>query len=195
MIAIIDYGASNLRSVQNALAKIHQASNVVTKPEQLADAEKVILPGVGSAGDAMARLREAGFAEIIPKLSVPVLGICLGMQLFSEFSEEDQTACLGIISGRVRKISGDVKVPQMGWNTVEFLKPSPLFQGLTSNDFFYFVHSFYFDAPDAVTIAETSYGIAFPSAVQLRNFYGVQFHPEKSGDAGLQLLRNFCEVC
>lgn len=195
MITIIDYGASNLRSVANALTKIGAAYSIVTSPRALENATKVIIPGVGAAGSAMQRLLETGFIEAIPRLTVPVLGICLGMQLCADFSEENMTQCLGIIPGKVKKFPAGQKIPQIGWNTVHVRQPSPLFQNIPDESFFYFVHSYYFDAPEACALAETDYGISFSSVVQKNNFYAVQFHPEKSGSAGLQLLRNFCELC
>lgn len=195
MIAIIDYGASNLQSVCSALKKLKQKFKVVKTPQELAGAKKVILPGVGAAGNAMQKLLETGFVDAIPRLSQPFLGICLGLQLLSEFSEEDNTPCLSIIPGRVKKFSKDLKVPQIGWNKVKFLKKSLLFENIPGKSYFYFVHSFYFDAPSEVIIGQTQYGVPFASVIQDQNFYAVQFHPEKSGEPGLQLLRNFCEKC
>lgn len=195
MIAIIDYGASNLRSVTNALAKIGVKYRIAQGPRDLTTADKVIFPGVGAAGTAMQRLLETGFIEAIPRLTVPFLGICLGMQLLADFSEENNTQCLGIIPGRVKKIPPGQKVPQIGWNTVRVQQSSLLFKNIPDENFFYFVHSYFFDAESPYTLATVDYGIQFPAAVKKDNFYAVQFHPEKSGPTGLQLLRNFIELC
>lgn len=196
MIAIIDYGASNLQSVCNALKKIKQPFKVVQRPLELAEAKKVILPGVGSAGDSMQALLESGFIETIPRLKIPFLGICLGLQLLADFSEEGRIQCLSIIPGRVKKFSTPgLKVPQIGWNKVDFTKQSPLFTKIPSESYFYFVNSFYFDAPEENILGKTNYGIPFASIIQKNNFYATQFHPEKSGSLGLKLLRNFCELC
>lgn len=196
MIAVVDYGASNLQSVCNALKKLNQSYKVVTKPQELADAQKVILPGVGAAGSAMEALCKSGFRKSIPRLKIPFIGICLGMQLLADFSEENNVKCLSIISGRVKKFSAQkLKVPQIGWNKVEFTKQSPLFKGIANGSYFYFVNSFYFEAPEENVIGKTNYGIPFVSIVQNNNFYATQFHPEKSGPLGLKLLRNFCQLC
>ena len=195
MIAIIDYGASNLQSMCNALTKIAQKYEVVTQPRALTRFKKIIVPGVGAAGSAMRNLKNSGFARIIPRLQKPTLGICIGMQLFSDFSEENETKCLSVMPGTVKKFSGRFKVPQIGWNAVRFETESPLAKKIGAEAFFYFVNSYYFDAPDEYVVARALYGIAFPAIVQRENFYGVQFHPEKSGSIGLQLLRNFCELC
>lgn len=196
MIAVIDYGASNLQSVCNALNTLKQPYKVVSKPQELADADKVILPGVGAAGSAMQALLESDFIEAIPRLKVPFLGICLGMQLLADFSEEDNVQCLSIIRGRVKKFtSKQLKIPQIGWNKVEFIQPSPLFEGIPNDSYFYFVNSFYFDVPKENILGQTLYGLPFCSILQKENFYATQFHPEKSGKLGLRLLRNFCEQC
>lgn len=196
MIAIIDYGANNLQSVCNALTTLKQEWKVVQKPQEFARAQKIILPGVGAAGAAMQNLLESGFIEAIPRITVPFLGICMGLQLLADFSEEGNVQCLSIIPGRVRKFSAqNLKVPQIGWNKVEFVRESPLCAGIPDNSFFYFVNSFYFDASRKNVLGITQYGTPFASILQKENFYGTQFHPEKSGPLGLQLLRNFCELC
>lgn len=196
MIAVIDYGASNLQSVCNALEKLKQPFEVVQKPQAIARAKKVILPGVGAAGNAMEKLQKSGFAEILPCLKIPFFGICLGMQLLADFSEEGNVKCLSVIPGRVKKFrSRALKIPQTGWNKVKFTKPSPLTAGIPDENYFYFVNSFYFDAPPENVIGKTNYGTRFPSVIQKNNFYATQFHPEKSGPVGLQLLRNFCKLC
>lgn len=196
MIAIIDYGAGNLQSVANALKKLGQKFKIAETPQALARAERVILPGVGSAGAAMQRMLETGFIDAIPRLKVPFLGICLGLQLLADFSGEDNTECLAVVPGRVKKFSQEeVKVPQIGWNKVNFAKKSPLTADIVDENYFYFVNSYYFDAPDEYVIATTDYGVSFASIIQKENFYATQFHPEKSGELGLQLLNNFCTKC
>lgn len=213
MIAIIDYGAGNLQSVANALKKLGQEFKLVKEPSELTRAEKVILPGVGAAGAAMQKMLASGFIEELPRLKIPLLGICLGMQLLADFSEEGGVQCLGLIPGRVKKFTQldvvllmqniiclaslrlGLKVPQIGWNKVDFTQKSPLTDGIPDGNYFYFVNSYYFDAPDKYVIATTDYGISFPSIIQKENFYATQFHPEKSGETGLKLLNNFCTKC
>ena len=193
-IAIIDYGASNLQSVGNALTSLGRSFEIISDPKKLTDFDKVILPGVGAAGSAMEKLKESGFADILPKLKVPTLGVCLGLQLFADFSSEGNTKCLSIISGKVKKFQTELKVPHMGWNKVEFIKESPSVVGIPDNSFFYFVHSYYLETENKFVIGKTAYGINFPAVVQKDNFYAVQFHPEKSGKWGLKLLSNFCDL-
>lgn len=193
-IAIIDYGASNLQSVANALTVLGHNFEVITDPKKLDNFDKVIVPGVGAAGVAMEKLKESGFAEVLPKLKVPTLGICLGLQLFAEFSEEGNTACLGIVPGMVKIFKTELSVPHMGWNRVNFLKESPLVAGIPNESFFYFVHSYYFDTDLQYVIGETLYDINFAAIIQKDNFYATQFHPEKSGAPGMKLLDNFCQL-
>lgn len=195
MIAIIDYGAGNIASVKNALDRLGVASVVTAKPAEILAADGVIFPGQGRAGAAMRELKRTGIDQVIPRVTKPFLGICLGMQLLAEFSEEDSTSCLGVIPGRCRKFSATVKTPQLGWNKVKFGRDAPLAKGIKSGEYFYFVHSYYFDAGQAYVIGATDYGFEFASMLQKDNFFAVQFHPEKSGPAGKQLLKNFCEVC
>lgn len=194
-IAVIDYGASNLRSVANALVSLGQSFEIVTSAEKLAVAKKVILPGVGAAGSAMRALREKGFASAVPKLSVPVLGICLGLQLFADSSEEDATKGLGILPGAVRRFKTELKVPHMGWNKVRLAKDSLLTRGIPDGSFFYFVHSYYLDVEQDFIIGKTTYDVDFAAIAQKGNFYGTQFHPEKSAEAGMKILDNFCRLC
>lgn len=194
-IAVIDYGASNLQSVANALTVLGKPFEIVSEPDRLADFDKVILPGVGAAGSAMEKLRESGFAEVLPKLKVPTLGVCLGLQLFADFSEEGDTKCLSIIPGQVKRFQTDLKVPQMGWNKVELAKASPLTAGIPNNSFFYFVHSYYLETRSEFVIGQTVYDTTFAAIVQKGNFYATQFHPEKSGQWGMKLLSNFCDLC
>lgn len=193
-IAIIDYGASNLQSVANALKTLGRSFEIINDPKKLVGFDKVILPGVGAANSAMGKLKESGFAEILPKLRVPTLGVCLGLQLFADFSSEGNTECLSIVPGEVKKFKTDLKVPHMGWNKVELIKESPLTYGIPNNSFFYFVHSYYLETEDKFVIGKTAYGINFPAIIQKNNFYAVQFHPEKSGEWGLRLLANFCDL-
>lgn len=198
MIQIIDYGAGNIKSVINALEKIGQKYQVIGEPQKLHSDSKVIFPGVGAAGAAMKSLQKSGFDKAIPKLKNPFLGICLGMQLLLEYSEEDSTDCIGIISGQVKKFKGDIKVPQIGWNTVDFMQDDELLADIKDNSYFYFVNSYYANsAPinDKFGLAKTTYGSNFISMIKKNNFRGVQFHPEKSGKTGLKLLSNFCELC
>jgi imidazole glycerol-phosphate synthase subunit HisH len=193
--AIIKYNAGNIQSVLNAMERLGMEAILTDDAAEIRSAKRVIFPGVGEASTAMQYLRERGLDAVIRSLEQPVLGICLGMQLLGEHSEENDTECLGIVPARVRKLSGRMasgerlKVPHTGWNTAQFAD-NQLFEGISPNPFFYFVHSFAMDLNEA-TIAQTDYGEAFTSAVKWRNFYGVQFHPEKSAAVGEQLLRNF----
>src|SRR3989338_6996702 len=195
MIGVIDYGASNIQSIGNALTKLNQPFELVPEASGLSKFDKLILPGVGAAGSAMKKLTETGFASALPKVKVPVLGLCLGLQLFAEYSEENETKCLSIIPAKVRRFSAaGLKVPHMGWNRVKITKESPLTSGIADGSYFYFVHGYYLNSMDfAVGVAD--YGIRFPAIIKKANFYAAQFHPEKSGELGLQILRNFCELC
>jgi len=192
MIQIIDYGAGNLASVANALTKLGQEYEIISSPIELRDDSKIIFPGVGAAGSAMAMLRATGFDAVLPTITRPFLGICLGMQLLMPYSEENDTACLDIVDGEARKFTCDLKVPQIGWNTATKLCDDPLFAGIPDDAYFYFVNSYCVETPYA--ISQTDYGYHFASALKKDNFYGVQFHPEKSGEVGLRLLLNFCEL-
>ncbi|MDB5035026.1 MAG: imidazole glycerol phosphate synthase subunit HisH [Chlorobi bacterium] len=195
MIGIIDYGAANIRSVCNALERIGAGSFVSGDPAQLDRATRLILPGVGSAKSAIGMLRSRGLAEWIRLNGKPLLGICLGMQLLYEYSDEGSAPCLGMMKGTIHRFTGnDIKVPHIGWNTVRPTIPEPLFSGLEDGAYFYFVHS-YFAAISPQTVAVTDHGGEFSSVVACGNIRGVQFHPEKSGPAGLRLLRNFIEHC
>lgn len=188
-IAIIDYGAGNIQSIQFALERLGFEGILTNDVAMIQSADKVIFPGVGEASSAMKKLKASGLAEIIPNLKQPVLGICLGMQLMCNRSEEGNTKGLGIFDVDVKRFSNAVKVPQMGWNTITNLK-TDLFENTKENEYMYLVHSYY--APKCVEmIASTNYEIEYASALQKNNFYGVQFHPEKSGKAGEQILKNF----
>ena len=192
MIAIIDYDAGNIRSVGNALQRLGAEYELTADPARILAADKVILPGVGNAAEAMASLEERGLAGLIKTLRRPVLGICVGMQLMCRDSEEGPTQCLGIFDAHVRRFNEapDAKVPHMGWNAIGNLD-SKLFKGLDGGSFVYFVHS-YFPGLCPDTIATCRHGEQlFSAALKYENFYGTQFHPEKSGSVGAAILRNF----
>ena len=189
MVAIIDYDAGNVRSLQFALERLGVNSVLTADPEVIKAADKVIFPGQGAAVSAMKKLQQTGLDQLIPLLKQPVLGICLGMQLLCDSTEEGGVNGLGIIPGKVIRFSNKVKVPQMGWNTITNLQ-SPLFKDIKEDEFMYLVHSFYVPLLDA-TIAQSNYDGPYSVALQKDNFYGVQFHPEKSSKAGSQLLQNF----
>lgn len=196
MIAIIDYDTGNLRSVCNALDRIGAEYVLTDDPAVIARADRVLLPGVGEASSAMQKLQERGLCEVIKALKVPVLGICIGMQLMCRHSEEGNVDCLGIFDAQVQKFEADpsqgVKVPHMGWNSITDLK-TPLFEGLADGGFVYFVHSFAADVCED-TIAVSENGRRFSAALRKGNFYGAQFHPEKSGDVGERILKNFMNL-
>ncbi len=192
---IIASGGANIASLQFALERLEARSEVSADAQRIRAATHVILPGVGAAADAMKRLRERGLHTLIPQLEQPVLGICLGMQLLYESSEEGRAECLGVIPGRARRFqeAEGRPVPHMGWNTLETLRPNPLLAGLQSGDYAYFVHSYALGLSDA-TIAGCDYGAPFSACVQWRNFFGAQFHPERSASVGSRLLRNFLDI-
>lgn len=188
-IVIIDYGAGNIKSIQFALQRLGFEAILSNNPEEILSSDKVIFPGVGEASSAMKKLKESNLDLLIPTLKQPVLGICLGMQLLCTHTEEGHTDGLGVFDVNIRRFSNDVKVPQMGWNNISNLK-SELFNNIKENEYMYLVHSYYAELCEA-TISETEYGIRYSSSLQKDNFYGVQFHPEKSGNVGEQLLKNF----
>ncbi|BDU26411.1 imidazole glycerol phosphate synthase subunit HisH [Flavobacterium sp. GSB-24] len=191
-IVIINYGAGNIQSIMFAIERLGFKAVLSNNPNEIKSADKVIFPGVGEASSAMFKLRESGLDSLIPQLKQPVLGICLGMQLMCNSSEEGNTKGLGIFDIDVVKFSNSVKVPQMGWNQIYDLK-SDLFKGISENEFMYLVHSFY--APNCdEAIATTNYDVEYASALQKDNFYGTQFHPEKSGDVGERILENFLKL-
>jgi glutamine amidotransferase len=191
-IVIINYGAGNIQSIMFAIERLGYNAVLSNNPEEIKAADKVIFPGVGEASYAMKMLKESGLDSLIPTLKQPVLGICLGMQLMCQSSEEGNTKGLGIFDVDVIKFSSKVKVPQMGWNTIYNLK-SDLFKGISENAYMYLVHSFY--APLCKeTIATTNYELEYSSALEKENFFGTQFHPEKSGDVGEQILNNFLNL-
>ena len=191
-LIIIDYGAGNIKSIQFAFKRLGVNAVLTNNVDEIKAADKVIFPGVGEASSAMKMLQESGLDKVIPTLKQPVLGICLGMQLMCNHSEEGNTKGLGIFDVAVKKFSNSVKVPQMGWNVITDLK-SDLFAGIKDKEFMYLVHSFYAEKCDEM-IAKTDYEIEYASALQNDNFYGVQFHPEKSSLAGEQILKNFLKL-
>jgi imidazole glycerol-phosphate synthase subunit HisH len=205
VIAILDYRAGNLTSVERALTHLGFPCRITHDHQTIREAERVVFPGVGAAGKAMADLRELRLDAMLRErlaAGVPVLGICVGLQVLFDYSEENDTPCLGIIPGRVRLFAkgladGDgrpLKIPHMGWNGVQFRQKHPVFAGIPLTSEFYFVHSYYPDPTDPNHVAGTTdYGITFAAAVARDNLVAVQFHPEKSGPPGLQLLRNFCQ--
>ena len=191
-VAIIDYGAGNIQSLQFALNRLGVQGILTADVNVLQSADKVIFPGVGEASSAMQKLNASGLQYLLPTLTQPVLGICLGMQLMCNSTEEGMTQGLGIFDVDVKRFSAKVKVPQMGWNTISNAK-GPLFDAIDDKEYMYLVHS-YFAPSCSNTIAETNYNGAYSTALQKDNFYGVQFHPEKSSKAGSQFLQNFLSI-
>ncbi|HUQ51600.1 MAG TPA: imidazole glycerol phosphate synthase subunit HisH [Gammaproteobacteria bacterium] len=192
---IIPSCGSNLASLQFALERLGADVPLTEDPARIRAASHVILPGVGAAAPGMQRLAAAGLVELIPTLSQPVLGICLGMQLLFASSEEEQTRCLGVIDAEVRRFPAraDLPVPQMGWNEIEPVGDSPLLAGVAQGTYAYFVHS-YAAPPGPYTRAVTSYGVPFSAVIEQGNFYGTQFHPERSSRGGAQILDNFLKI-
>ena len=191
-LVIVKYNAGNIQSVLYALERIGMEAVVTDDHEEIKNAGKVIFPGVGEASTAMSYLKERGLDTVIKNLQQPVLGICLGMQLMCTHSEENDTDCLGIFNTKVKKFTGDLKIPQIGWNSVEEVS-EPIFKGITNGAYCYFVHSYYAELCKE-TAAVTEYGTKFSSALQKNNFYGVQFHPEKSAAVGEEILKNFINL-
>jgi glutamine amidotransferase len=191
-LVIINYGAGNIKSIQFAFKRLGINASLSNTPDEIRKADKIIFPGVGEASSAMKMLSESNLDKLIPNLKQPVLGICLGMQLLCNKTEEGNTKGLGIFKTEVKKFSNNVKVPQMGWNTITNLK-SKLFHNIDDNNYMYLVHSYYAEQC-AEAIATTNYDIEYASALQHKNFYGVQFHPEKSSKAGEQILMNFLNL-
>lgn len=192
MIAIIQYNAGNITSVENAVKRLGFPCRVTGDVDAIRQAEKVIFPGVGEASSAMIYLKERGLDKVIQSLVQPVLGICLGLQLMCEQSEEGNTQCLGIFGTTVKRFPAAGIVPHMGWNNLS-VKESPLFAGLEKEDNFYFVHSYYAGLCEQ-TLASCNYLLPFSAAMQKENFFATQFHPEKSGDVGEKLLHNFLKI-
>jgi len=197
VVVVIDYQAGNITSVVRSLKALGAESLVTEGPEALVGAERVVFPGVGAAGEAMATLKARGLDQALGEVAargVPILGICLGAQIILEHSEENDTVCLGLIPGRTRALIREpgLKIPHMGWNRVAFRRSHPVFRNLPPTAEYYFVHSYYPDPADpAMVLGVTEHGMAFPSALGRRNLVATQFHPEKSGRFGLQILANF----
>lgn len=199
MIAIIDYGMGNLRSVQKGFEKVGFDAQITSDPEAVRKAEKVVLPGVGAFGDAMENLRNAGMIDVIKdtvKAGKPFLGICLGLHLlFDSSTEFGFHEGLGIIPGQVKLLPPGLKVPHMGWNQIELQKSDPLLKDIPDDSAFYFVHSYYVEPDDPADITTlTDYGMKFTSIASRDNIFGIQFHPEKSSSLGLRILKNFGEL-
>jgi imidazole glycerol-phosphate synthase subunit HisH len=201
MISIIDYGLGNIMAFSNIYKKLNIPLNIVSNPDELMKAEKIILPGVGSFDWAMKKLSESGLRKVLEELviskKIPILGVCVGMQIMAQSSEEGSSEGLGWINADVKKFqeSNSQPLPHMGWNKVNPVRKNPLFMGLDDDARFYFLHSFYFDQKDQPDLlSETSYQNSFTSSVNKENIYGVQFHPEKSHKWGEQLLKNFSEL-
>ena len=192
---IIDSGGANLASLRFAFERLGAKTHVTADAAEITSASRVILPGVGSAADAMTRLRKNGVADLLPSLTQPVLGICLGMQLLFERSEEGDTDCLGILPDEVRRLqpAQGRPVPHMGWNQLSPLRDDPILEGISANDYVYFVHSFAVPLSD-MTLASADYGIALSAIVRRGNFWGTQFHPERSAQTGARLLANFLRL-
>lgn len=194
-LAIIKYNAGNIQSVVTALERLGVQGEVTDNAEKIKTADKVIFPGVGEASSAMNSLRQNSLDKVIKDLKQPVLGICVGMQLLCEHSEENDTTCLGIVPVKVKKFKSGadlIKIPQVGWNTIYALK-TDLFNGVDENSYIYNVHSYYADDSD-YTIARCNYGVEYAAAVKKDNFYGVQFHTEKSAETGDQIIKNFLQI-
>ena len=201
MIAIIDYDAGNIKSVEKALKTLGQEVVVTRDPEVILSVDRVILPGVGAFGDAMGKLHDYGLVDVIHKVvekNIPFLGICLGLQLMFESSEETPgVEGLGILKGKIVKIpdNGELKIPHMGWNSLHFQNEGRLFANLPQDSYVYFVHSYYLQAEDeSIVKATTDYSTCIHASVEKNNVFACQFHPEKSSDVGLTILKNFCEL-
>ncbi|MDR3367411.1 MAG: imidazole glycerol phosphate synthase subunit HisH [Prevotellaceae bacterium] len=192
-VAIIKYNAGNIFSVENAMKRIGREAVVTDNPDVIRAADRVIFPGVGEAGTTMQYLREHGLDTLIRSLRQPTLGVCIGLQLLCAYSEEGDTECLGIFDERVSRFRpGEHKIPHIGWNTIQTTE-SPLFAGLPKEPYVYYVHSYCAEL-GAHTIAATDYAQPFSAALHKDNFYAVQFHPEKSAQAGEQILKNFLQI-
>lgn len=199
MIAVIDYGMGNLRSVQKAFEYLGYKAVITQQPSEIQKADKVVLPGVGAFKDAMQTIKQKGIDKVlydVVEQKKPLLGICLGMQMFFEKSYEyGEHKGLAILQGEIVKLPEGVKIPHMGWNSLNIKKKNPLFEGLSQEPYVYFVHSYYLEAMEQSDVAATTeYITKVHASVEHGNLFGCQFHPEKSGETGLQILRNFCEV-
>ncbi|NGM62592.1 imidazole glycerol phosphate synthase subunit HisH [Sphingobacterium sp. SGG-5] len=196
MIGIVNYGAGNIFSLTAALDRIHVQYGMINRKEEFDRYDRIIIPGVGHAGAAMHKLRDTGLVETILALDKPVLGICVGMQLLTAFSEEGEADLLSIVPLKTLHFDKriDNKVPHMGWNSIHVENSHPLFRDIADNAYFYFVHSYFIEFDTAYTLAQCTYGLTFSASLQKDNFFGVQFHPEKSGKYGEQLLLNFSSI-
>lgn len=200
MIAIVDYGAGNLRSVEKALLFLGEKVNVTSNPKELLLADKIILPGVGAFGDAMRKLNETRLSDTIREAvdkEIPLLGICLGLQLLFEGSDETPgVSGLSVLKGRILRIpdAKGFKVPHIGWNSLELKEDAVLFRGIPNGSYVYFVHSYYLKTEEDIVAAATEYGVKIHASIQKKNLFACQFHPEKSGEVGLRLLKNFAEL-
>ncbi|MEE1885947.1 imidazole glycerol phosphate synthase subunit HisH [Pedobacter flavus] len=192
MIGIVNYGGGNIFSLKSALNRVNVPYGMINVPEDFDKFTHIIIPGVGHAGKCMMELQNSGLVEAIKNLKKPVLGICVGMQLLTQFSEEGNSNLLQLFPLNTKRFPAnlDIKIPHMGWNEVNY-QHNDLFLNIKTNSHFYFVHSYYVENQDIYSIATTKHGVEFAAAIQRDNFYGVQFHPEKSGNAGEQLLFNF----
>jgi imidazole glycerol-phosphate synthase subunit HisH len=196
LIAIIDYGAGNLRSVSNAISHLGYSATITSQADEILGASAVVFPGVGAAGDTMASLKKLGLTEVILQLAAqnrPLLGVCLGLQVLLAGSEEGGwQPCLNILAGRVRRLPESLKIPHMGWNQVDPVRPHGIFDGIPAGSNFYFVHSYFAEPEDkSLVIGQTDYGLSFCSVLARGNLVATQFHPEKSGDLGLRVYDNF----
>ncbi len=194
MIALIDYGAGNVASVANALTEVNEKFKITNSETEICRSDKVIFPGVGEASFAIRQLHILNLFTVLRIVKKPMLGICLGMQLMADHSDEGNVSCLGLFPGTAKKFDeGKTKVPHMGWNDILINKKSKLFKDIKNRERFYFANSFYLPENNFTT-ASSTHDVKFTAALEKNNFYGVQFHPEKSGDAGLQILKNFIEL-
>lgn len=196
MIGIVNYGAGNIFSLTAALDRVGVEYGMINESVDFDQYERIIIPGVGHAGAAMQKLQDTGMVDTILSLTKPVLGICVGMQLMTAYSEEGEVDLLSIVPMRTLHFSSRIaeKVPHMGWNSVAIQRPNPLFEGIENDAYFYFVHSYFIESDTKYSIANCSYGQTFCASLQRNNFFGVQFHPEKSGKRGAQLLLNFSRI-
>jgi glutamine amidotransferase len=199
MIAIVDYGVGNLQSVKNALLSMNITSTITSNSEEILKCKSIIVPGVGAFPDAMKNMKASGLDKVIKtvaKKGTPILGICLGMQLFFDESYEiEKCQGLGLLKGTIKKLEGSIKIPHMGWNSLSFENSSPLLYGVNENEYVYFVHSYYAQIyENGIVNAYSNYEKKIPAIVSKGNIFGMQFHPEKSGEVGIKLLKNFVGV-
>lgn len=204
MITLLNYGSGNINAIKNIYQRLNIPYEIASTKDDIIKANHIILPGVGAFDETISMLQNKGFIDVLNKKvleeKIPILGICVGMQMLADNSEEGTKNGLGWISGKVKKIDkrlilDKTKIPHLGWNSIEIVHDTPLFKNVDPDEGFYFVHSYYFECEDEVNvIAKTEYGIMFHSAVNIENIYGVQFHPEKSHDNGIQLLKNFANL-